>query len=161
MTTGDSGHASVTVRSMQASDLNEVIAIAASLKDAPQWPPAAYLAAIQPSATPRRIALVAADELGGHILGFAVASVLPPQAELESIAVQQCAQRQRIGSKLLGYLNYELKASSASELLLEVRASNRVGIAFYRSLGFRQTGLRPRYYSHPEDDAVLMSQSLA
>jgi ribosomal protein S18 acetylase RimI-like enzyme len=51
----------------------------------------------------------------------------------------------------------ELKAAAVSEILLEVRASNHTGDAFYRVHGFRQTGLRPRYYAEPEGDAILMS----
>lgn len=150
---------SVTVRRMCVADIEEVMAIAASLNDAPHWSPAAYLASIQPDSTPRRIALVAVNEPEAQILGFAVANVLPPQAELESIAVRRDAQRQGIGSRLMDYLNRELKVADVSELLLEVRASNLEGIAFYHSLGLRKTGLRPRYYTDPEEDAILMSQS--
>lgn len=160
MTPGSFAPAPIAVRAMQIADIDEAMRIAACLKDAPHWPGTAYLAAIQSSATPRRIALVAANELNGQILGFAVASVIPPQAELESIAVRPDAQRQGIGSKLLEHLTSELKAVGASELLLEVRASNHAGIAFYLSLGWRQTGLRPRYYADPEEDAVLMSRPL-
>lgn len=160
MTPGSAAHASIAVRGMQVADVDEVMSIAASLKDAPHWPEVAYLAAIQPSATPRRIALVAANEFNGQILGFAVAAVVPPQAELESIAVRPDAQRQGIGSKLLEHVAGALKAAAVSEFLLEVRTSNLAGIAFYRSLGWQQTGLRPRYYADPEEDAVLMSRPL-
>lgn len=159
MNPGSAADSSVTVRRMRAADIDEVIAIAAGLKDAPHWSQAAYLAAIRPDSTPRRIALVAVGEPEAQILGFAVASVLPSQAELESIAVRPDAQRQGIGSMLMDYLNRELKVADVSELLLEVRASNLEGIAFYHSLGWRKTGLRPRYYTDPEEDAVLMSQS--
>ncbi len=151
--------ASITVRRMRATDIDEVMAIAACLKDTPHWSPAAYLAAIQPDSTPRRIALVAVDEPETKIPGFAIASVIPPQAELESIAIRPDAQRQGIGSMLMDYLSRELKVAAVSELLLEVRASNLVGIAFYQSLGWRKTGVRPRYYADPEEDAVLMSRS--
>lgn len=161
MNPGGAARDSVIVRRMRSADICEVMAIAASLKDAPHWPQAVYLAAIDRSATPLRVALVAANEPAGRILGFAIACVIPPQAELESIAVRPETQRQGIGSKLLNYLTSELKTWAVSELLLEVRASNHAGMAFYRSLGWRQTGLRPRYYIDPEEDAVLMNQLLA
>jgi ribosomal-protein-alanine acetyltransferase len=49
------------VRRMRAADLEQVMALAASLKDAPQWPRAAYVSALDKDSTPRRIALVAED----------------------------------------------------------------------------------------------------
>jgi ribosomal-protein-alanine N-acetyltransferase len=54
----------------------------------------------------------------------------------------------------------ELKAAGASEFILEVRASNEQARGFYRSLGWRENGRRPRYYTDPEEDAVLMSGEL-
>lgn len=150
-----------TVRKMRVLDIDQVMDIAAGLKDAPHWPRGVYDAALDPAATPRRVTLIAANEISGAVAGFAVASMLPPQAELELIAVRAVAQRQGIGSKLFELLVDELKSAAVSEVLLEVRASNRAGLAFYRSLGWRQTGTRPRYYADPEEDAILMSLPLA
>ncbi len=39
---------------------------------------------------------------------------------------------------------------------LEVRRSNAVAIALYESFGFRQVGLRPRYYAEDDEDAFVM-----
>ena len=74
----------VRIRRMTVADLDRVMEIAAGLKEAPHWARAAYLAAIDPAGAPRRIALVAES---GSLAGFAVASVVMPQAELETIAV--------------------------------------------------------------------------
>jgi ribosomal-protein-alanine N-acetyltransferase len=145
---------------MRAADLEQVMAIAASLKDASQWPRAAYVSALNPDSMPRRIALVA-EELGsGAVAGFAVASFLAPQAELETIAVLAGEQRRGIGRKLFFALVDELRGAGASEFLLEVRASNQRALGFYRSLGWSEAGRRPRYYADPEEDAVLMSLGL-
>jgi ribosomal-protein-alanine N-acetyltransferase len=46
-----------------------------------------------------------------------------------------------------------------SRLALEVRASNDAAIALYRSLGFTEDGIRPRFYAHPTEDAILFSRS--
>jgi [ribosomal protein S18]-alanine N-acetyltransferase len=142
---------------MIGADLERVMAIAAALKDAPNWPRTSYLAAIDPVSVPRRIALVAADNASGDVVGFAVAGVVAPEAELESIAIRLDEQRKGYGSKLLGCLVEELRAAAVNEFTLEVRASNRAGIAFYRGQGWHHSGLRPRYYADPEEDAILMS----
>jgi ribosomal-protein-alanine N-acetyltransferase len=152
--------ASVEVRRMGAEDIDKVLALAAGLKDAPQWPQAAYTAALDLASTPRRMGLVAVEAASGELVGFAMASLLPPQAELESVAVSEGAQRSGIGSRLLAQLAAELKATGVEEFLLEVRASNRAALGLYDSLGWRQVGVRPRYYVQPEEDAVLMSLAL-
>jgi ribosomal-protein-alanine N-acetyltransferase len=94
-------------------------------------------------------------------VGFAVASVVSPEAELETIAVAAEAQRRGVGERLLGALVEELRAERVAELLLEVRASNAAAIGFYRVRGFEEAGRRARYYAEPEEDAVLMRMKLA
>jgi [ribosomal protein S18]-alanine N-acetyltransferase len=145
---------------MVPADLDRVVAIAESLRDAPHWPRPAYVHALDLASTPRRIALVAIDPTPVAVAGFAIASLLPPQSELETIAVAADSQRRGLGRRLFSVLADELRQAGAKELLLEVRASNATALAFYRSLGFVQTGLRPRYYADPVEDAVLMGVQL-
>jgi ribosomal-protein-alanine N-acetyltransferase len=133
-----------------------VTEIAESLPDAPHWTQAAYTTALNPESTPRRIALVAATAGEGRLLGFAVASLLPPQAELETIAVVAESQRSGLGGGLFGALVVELRSATVTELLLEVRASNEAALGFYHSHGFVEIGRRSSYYADPIEDAVLM-----
>lgn len=152
--------ASVSVRKMVAADLEQVMAIAASLKDAPHWRRSAYVAALDPVSMPCRIALVAAKNSSNNVIGFAIASLIPPQAELESIAIRLDEQRMGIGSKLIEGLIEELRTAAIREFMLEVRASNIAAVAFYQEQGWRGSGMRPRYYADPEEDAILMSYSI-
>jgi ribosomal protein S18 acetylase RimI-like enzyme len=154
----------IVVRRMAAADLPGVMDIAESLKEAPHWPRSAYLSAIGQESAPRRIALVAEEFETGRIAGFAIAILLGPEAELETIAVPLEWQRRGIGGRLvaalLHELKVELKSGGACLVLLEVRESNQKALAFYRSRGWRETGRRPRYYADPEEDAVLMTLDL-
>jgi ribosomal-protein-alanine N-acetyltransferase len=142
---------------MGVADLDRVIAIGHSLHDAPDWPRSAYREALAPAAVPTRIALVAIDSDTDLLVGFAVAGLVPPQAEIESIAVAEDRQRRGVGQTLMRALTVELSQAAVVEILLEVRASNQPALAFYRQLDFLETGRRPRYYADPEEDAVLMS----
>jgi [ribosomal protein S18]-alanine N-acetyltransferase len=153
--------AELNIRPFREGDLDCVLEIANSLSDAPHWPRSAYLAALGPEPTlrqpiPRRIALVAADEGPTPVHGFVVASLAPPDAELESIAVAGASQRRGVGRQLAEALTAELRKAGVARLYLEVRAGNGVAIALYRSLGFVEKGRRPRYYADPIEDAVLM-----
>jgi len=148
--------AALRIRRMKASDLGSVMEIARSQKDAPLWPLAAYQAAIEPESSPLRIALVAWDPSSGETVGFAIASALPPQSELETIAVAAGAERHGVGGCLFAAMAQDLKTAQVTEVMLEVRASNRPALAFYGALGFEHSGQRTRYYVDPVEDAFLL-----
>ena len=152
--------ATISIRRMESRDIAWVRALADSLPEAPHWPGAVYQGAIDPQAAPRRIALVAVSLEAGAGTGFAIARLLPPEAELETIAVARGSQRQGIGRRLFAALAAELEAWNVTEVVLEVRASNLPAIGLYRKLGFLETGLRKGYYVDPTEDAVLMSLRL-
>jgi ribosomal-protein-alanine N-acetyltransferase len=141
---------------MTDADVPRVMDLAARLPGLPKWSGAAYFSALNPESTVRRVALVAAGPEPGQVEGFIVASLLLPQAELELIVTCPEAQRQGVGSALVGALVEELRTAGAVEIILEVRAANRGAITFYQSAGFNQSGLRRAYYVDPIEDAVLM-----
>lgn len=140
---------------MQPADIDPVMALAASLAQAPRWPRAAYETALRRRESPARIALVAEDARG-EILGFVITALIPPQSELETIAVAGPAQRQGIAGRLLEELLARLKEIEITEVMLELRASNHPARALYIAAGFSETGLRTGYYSDPKEDAILM-----
>jgi [ribosomal protein S18]-alanine N-acetyltransferase len=144
---------------MHEGDLERVVAIAASLRDAPQWPRSAYQDAIAADGIPQRIALVM--EMAGQIAGFSVVSVVAWRAELESIAVVESAQRRGIGAELLRMTMREAKSLGAHEMVLEVRASNIGAAALYAKAGFGVMGRRPGYYKDPVEDAILLGLMLS
>ena len=144
---------------MREGDIAPVIELAARLKDAPHWTDEAYARALDVTAAPRRIAFVAEDS-DDAITGVIIAMLVPPHAELESIAVAASAQRQGIGGRLLADLLSSLRKAEITEVLLEVRASNQAARAFYGFAGFIETGRRSGYYSDPHEDAILLARQL-
>ena len=146
----------IQVHRMAHADLDRVIAIEQSLTTAPHWPRSAYIAALDPQAVPPRIALVVEETYPSVIAGFVVASLIPPQAELESIAIAAEYQRRGLARQLFSALATELRAALILELILELRASNHPALALYHRLGFVESGRRTRYYHDPVEDAVLM-----
>lgn len=141
---------------MTPTDLDRVIEIEQNLKEAPHWPLEAYGSALRLEAMPRRIALVAEDAQTGRLEGYAIAAMVPPEAELETIAVATEYQHRGLGRRLFSALAGELREAKIDRILLEVRASNYRAQALYRSLEFEETGRRPRYYTDPVEDAVLL-----
>ncbi len=150
----------VRVRPMEAADVEAVTALAASMPTAPQWQRDAYLTALNPQASPVRVALVA-ETAAAELVGFTVASVIPPETELESIAVAREFQRAGVARRLFEALTDRLAAAGVTKVLLEVRASNDAALSLYRVLGFAETGRRNGYYALPVEDAVQMRWGIA
>jgi ribosomal-protein-alanine N-acetyltransferase len=151
---------SVEIRRLQEADLDAVIEIAKTAEGAPTWSPRIYAELVDPGSQVQRVALVACDFRSAAVVGFVVASVIAPEAELESIAVAPAMQRRGVGQRLFTALAGELRQAGIKDLLLEVRSSNLAAIRFYKAQNFKQTGVRPGYYPDPKEDAVLMSLRL-
>ena len=140
----------VTVREMEAADVDWAMALCARL-GLPEWSRMAWAEVL--TGEPKRVALVADDEWQA---GFAVATVVGPEAELELIAVAPERQRRGVARALMAELAGRAKAAGAEEMLLEVRAGNGAALSLYEHAGFVVTGRRARYYREPVEDAVLM-----
>ena len=54
-------------------------------------------------------------------------------------------------------LKKQVKDLGCTKVLLDVRESNEAARRFYEKSGFSEDGVRPKFYSDPEEDAVLMS----
>jgi ribosomal-protein-alanine N-acetyltransferase len=143
---------------MVPQDIPQVVAVANSLPDAPHWPAGVYQDMLDPARQPARICTVA-EEPDGRIAGFAITVLIPPQAELEAIAVTAQRQRQGIARNLWSDLLAKLKKNDITEVTLEVRESNRAARSFYASLGFVEWGRRHGYYAENQEDAILLRRN--
>ena len=146
--------AKVAIRPMTGGDVDRVIEIAQSLAHAPPWEREAYESAIDWTHPLRRVALVA--EISGAVTGFAVASLVIPDAELETIGIAAEWQGKGLGRQLLQALVQALREQDVTKVMLEVRDSNVAAQGLYRSHGFEDSGRRSGYYADPKEDAVLM-----
>ena len=78
------------------------------------------------------------------------------EADMMNLAVAPSHRRQGIGMALVTALVAALQAREATSLTLEVRASNEAAIGLYQQAGFAQVGRRPRYYTKPTEDALIL-----
>ncbi len=146
------------IRAMRQDDLDQVMALAASIPEAPRWSRTAWQECLaEPAAVPR-VCFVA--EAGQPLAGFAVVARLPEHCEVEAIAVDERYRRSGVGRALLGAMQDWAGNHGAGTLKLEVRASNDAALRLYRRAGFRAFGRRPGYYMAPEEDAVLLRLEL-
>jgi len=100
-------------------------------------------------------------ESRGELAGFAIGYPDSPDlARVVTLDVAPSCRRRGLGEKLLDALLARLAASGARRVLLEVDVRNSGAIAFYRKLGFAQSGRLPSYYGRGLD-AFEMRRKIA
>ncbi len=115
------------------------------------WPVEAFVPELL---NPLSLWLVAVEN--GVVVGYAGSQSVPPEADIMNVAVHPSYRRCGIAHRLLERLQATLAERGVTSLSLEVRVSNAPAIALYKSMGFRQVGLRKNYYKTPKEDALIL-----
>jgi len=82
------------------------------------------------------------------------------EVRVMTLAVDPAARGRGIGRTLLQHALAIGREQGALRALLEVRESNAAASNIYTQAGFRRVAVRPRYYTNPVEDAVLMELEL-
>ena len=106
------------------------------------------------------VMLLLAPRLSCLPVGYIVAQITPPEAEIYDIGIMPVLQGQGFGSILLKKFYEVLRRDDVEDCFLEVRPSNRQAIGFYTRHGFSSKHIRKDYYSFPKEDAILLHLSL-
>ncbi|PRO66366.1 ribosomal protein S18-alanine N-acetyltransferase [Alkalicoccus urumqiensis] len=96
-----------------------------------------------------------------QILGYCGLWVIVDDAHITNIAVLPGRRREGIGDSLLLASMNMAKMLGAQRLSLEVRVSNEAAQNLYRRHGFQDGGLRRRYYTDNQEDALVMWVNLS
>jgi ribosomal-protein-alanine N-acetyltransferase len=99
----------------------------------------------------------------GRIIAYSILMGVLEEVHLLNFTVAPDFQGRGWGAQLLGIsMQLACSALGARSMLLEVRPSNTVALALYRSRGFRQIGRRRNYYPAPggREDALVLQRGL-
>lgn len=107
---------------------------------------------------PNTICLMA--DKAGRTAGYLLAYTAADEAEIARIAVVKELQRQGVARVLLSELEAICGSQGIKKILLDVRSGNGAARALYTSTGFKEDGIRQRFYENPVEDAILMSREL-
>jgi ribosomal protein S18 acetylase RimI-like enzyme/glycosyltransferase involved in cell wall biosynthesis len=133
---------SIRLRPATPADLDAIEAIQAGAPESALWHREDYLSFDCRVAT-----------IGSAVAGFLVSrEVAPREREILNLAVHRDYRRLGVATKLI---QAELQ-SGAGDYFLEVRQSNAGARALYKSLGFREVGMRPGYYENPPESGIVM-----
>ncbi|MDR7233338.1 ribosomal protein S18-alanine N-acetyltransferase [Agrococcus sp. BE272] len=150
---------SVVIRTAGAGDLDAIMAIEQASFGASAWERGTMQQEIA-SDWGRYVIAVDEDD-DGRTVGYAGLRAVGVEGDVQTIAVAAGARGRGIGRALLAELLAEAGRRGVRELFLEVRADNPVARGLYESVGFREIGVRPRYYQPEDVDAVVMKRESA
>ena len=149
-----------TLRGATIADLDTIMAIETPTFTTDAWSKQNMRSELL---SPHTVYLVAFDD-GAPEVTSGYAGLLAPrgggQADIQTIAVAADARRRGLGRELMNALIAAASERGATEVFLEVRADNPGAQELYRSLGFEQIAVRPRYYQPDGIDALIMRLAL-
>jgi ribosomal-protein-alanine N-acetyltransferase len=140
------------IRPMRVADLGTVQAIERASFATP-WPSQAYRQELETN----RLAQYLVAVIGDDIVAYGGIWLMVDEAHVTTFAVDPRYRRRKIGERLLLALLDLAVDRRAREATLEVRLSNLPARRLYEKYGFRPVGIRPRYYSDNNEDALIMT----
>jgi len=108
------------------------------------------------SLLPGRPAATAPSPDLASMVGFAGLWLMVDEAHITTIAIHPDYRRRGLGELLLVSLIDIAYDIGARWVTLEVRVSNYTAQNLYRKYGFHESGVRHRYYSDNQEDALIM-----
>lgn len=94
------------------------------------------------------------------LLGVGCLWAILEEAHITTLAVEPSWQGRKLGRLLLCHLLQSGYARGLTRATLEVRASNQKALSLYQSFGFKEAGIRKRYYSDGENACILWCSGL-
>lgn len=90
------------------------------------------------------------------VLGFAGSWLIASEGQITNVAVHPNSRGKGIGKYLMEKLIFVLKNKGCTDITLEVRKSNIIAQNLYKSLGFKEEGIRKNFYEDNKEDAIIM-----
>jgi len=89
--------------------------------------------------------------IGDRIAGDVISRIVDGRAELASMATHPSCQRRGVAEALLAETVRRIKTRGISQIDIEVRKTNFIGLRFWKKMGFEVIGEHPAFYGDGED----------
>lgn len=93
-------------------------------------------------------------DVDGRAVGYMGLQIFSGEGYVTNVAVLPKYRGQGIA---LALINEQLK-NKMDFITLEVRESNIPAIRLYKKAGFENMGIRPKFYSNPTENAIIMTK---
>ena len=96
----------------------------------------------------------------GGVLGYIGVQEICGECCITSVAVFDEYRRLGVGSALLDAAENGARSRECEFITLEVRVSNAAAVSLYEKRGYQRMGVRPGFYTLPDEDALIMTKVL-
>ena len=93
---------------------------------------------------------------GERVAAFCACWIIVDELHINTIAVREDLRRRGLATALMHHVLDDAQHQGASRATLEVRRSNEAAQRLYEALGFQLAGVRPGYYTQPDEDALIL-----
>ncbi|MDI6777133.1 MAG: ribosomal protein S18-alanine N-acetyltransferase [Syntrophales bacterium] len=139
---------------MTVDDLEDVLSIERASFPTP-WSEDMFVQELYSTMSNNLVAKIQ-GERGKEIAGYMNFWVVAGEVHLHNIAVKENLRRTGVAGRLVREMIRLSCAKGAKWVTLEVRRSNESARKLYEKFGFVVKGIRPLYYSAPQEDALIM-----
>jgi ribosomal-protein-alanine N-acetyltransferase len=155
MSTGEKQQVRMHIRWMIRRDMPEVLRIEQASHDFP-WCEEDFLRCLR-----QRNCIGMVAEQGEKVVGFMIYELHKSKLHILNFAVHADHRRSGIGMQMAEKLVSKLSSHRRVRIVAEVRETNLDAQLFFRSAGFRATGVSREFYTDSGEDAFVMEYRLS
>lgn len=143
------------IRPMLLKDLESVMTLETLCFSVP-WSKEAFHKEITENKLAHYLVIEEADE----IIAYGGVWYIYDEGHITNIAVHPNHRKKGFGKDLVQAMMDQAKTDEIHHMTLEVRVSNQPAITLYERIGFESAGIRPKYYTDNQEDALIMWRTL-
>ena len=99
---------------------------------------------------------------GDALIGYIISKISYPETHILNLTVNCEFRNNGIGRSLIELIINDARIRNSQDIILEVRASNKIAQSLYEKLFFKQIGVRKDYYESQDgrEDAYVLKLEL-
>lgn len=137
------------VRHLGPSDLDDLVELERTCFDY-HWTQDQFLMGLD-----RGAYVILGIRMDEQLVAYLAFSLIEDEMEILNLAVHPDFRKKRLGSALMDRAFAICRAKGIAKSFLDVKESNSPAIAMYQKYGYKQFGVRKRYYPDTKEDALL------
>ncbi|WP_240841601.1 ribosomal protein S18-alanine N-acetyltransferase [Acidaminobacter sp. JC074] len=139
------------IRNMTVEDLDQVMSLELACFSVP-WTRESF----ENELTKNMLAKYIVIEEEGEIIGYGGVWYIMDEGHITNVAIHPEHRKKGLGKLLVEKMKHNARIQGIKHMTLEVRVSNVAAITLYSRMGFEKAGIRPKYYTDNNEDALIM-----
>ena len=139
------------IRIMTVEDLDQVMLLELTCFSVP-WTRESF----KKELTENKLAHYIVIEEENQIVGYGGVWYIVDEGHITNVAIHPDHRKKGLGKQLVDAMKDMAIQNEIILMTLEVRVSNVAAITLYERMGFLEAGIRPKYYTDNQEDALIM-----